>query len=76
MKKQFFGALALALMISLTSCRDNNDSAEETLEETTIQEEANLEVKTEEVSEMTETETVVDSIETTEPVIEQETPQI
>lgn len=76
MKKQFFGALALALMISVTSCRDNNDATEESMEETSIQEEANLEMNTEGTSEMIETETPVDSVATPAAETEQETPQI
>lgn len=74
MKKLILGALALTLMIFVVSCRnDNTESTEETVEETSVNEEANLEMAqpVEDTTE-TETEVPVDSLQT--PEAEQETP--
>ncbi len=79
MKKLIFGALALALLITVTSCRnENTEATEETVEETAINEEAsNLEMTTEvEDSLEVETETEVDSLETPAAEVEQEVPSI
>ena len=77
MKKLIFGALALA-MITVTSCRnENTEVSEETAKETAINEEANLEMSTEEVEDSleVETETEVDSLDTTVET-EQEVPAV
>jgi hypothetical protein len=75
MKKLLIGALALALFTSVISCREeNHDSVEENIEDTSINEEANLQVETE--NEVMEAEATVDSLETTEVEVEQEQPQI
>ncbi|SDS29589.1 hypothetical protein [Gramella sp. MAR_2010_147] len=76
MKKQFFGALALVLMISVTSCKnENKDAVEENVEEVNIQDDANLEVKTDNIPETMEAEITADSLNTTKES-GQETPQI
>lgn len=68
MKKLIFGALALSLMFSVVSCRQNeSENTEETVEDTAINQEAPADM-TEEVEseEIADTTAVMDSIETPE----------
>jgi len=73
MKKLIFGALALALMIVVVSCRNENpETTEESVEETI---EVNLEMaQPVEDSIQVETETPADSLQTPVTEVEQETP--
>ncbi|WP_156833808.1 hypothetical protein [Christiangramia salexigens] len=77
MKKLIFGALALALLISVTSCRNEEKPIEDSMEETEVTEGANLEIspKVEDSIEV-EMETEVDSIQTPATEVEQESPAI
>ncbi|AVR44616.1 hypothetical protein C7S20_04685 [Christiangramia fulva] len=69
MKKFIFGALALSLMVSVISCRENtSESTEETVEDAAVNQETPSEMTSEaEMSEETDTATaVVDSIQAPE----------
>lgn len=69
MKKLIFGALALSLMISVVSCRQNeSENTEETVEDTAINQEVPAADMTEEVEseEIADTTAVMDSIQTPE----------
>lgn len=64
MKKLIFGALALSLMFSVISCREqNSESTNETAEDTAINQETPAETSKVEMTEAADTTTaVVDSI--------------
>ena len=76
MKKMILSALALALAITVTSCKnENTEDNTEAVEETAELSESNLELNTEKVedSAKVETEVVVDSLETLEVKMDAET---
>lgn len=77
MKKQFFGALALAFMIATISCTDKKDDSTETLispEATPVDAKASLDQDSETTSELMNSEATIDSTATLEAT--PEVPQI
>ncbi len=66
MKKLIFGALALSLMISLISCREESDKTGDSMEEASINEAAPVEVTPEVETEEVDTTAVADSLQTPE----------
>ncbi|MGA8853630.1 MAG: hypothetical protein WB492_05580 [Christiangramia sp.] len=73
MKKMIFSALALALAITVTSCKnETSEENTEVIEETAaVETEANLEMDTEKVEDTLKVETEADSLKTPEVEVDQ-----